>query len=223
MSRCETEFQKAIDMDSNFLEAHQYYALCLAAMGRFVDCRDQLQVARQLDPFSPNLDSTATYALYLEGKYDEVIARCRQALEVNPNFYFLHLHLGHALAAKGMYDPAISAFQKARIASGNASLVLGRLGYAYGAAGRKREARQVLAELQETSAQPHYIAQVYMGLNEPETAIQWLHKAQLERSGDLIFLKTDPIYKGVESDPKFTDLLQRISLSSRPTPTVTPN
>src|SRR5262249_14186551 len=91
LAAAETEIQRAIALDSNYLEAHQYYALCLAAMGRFADCQDQFQAARRIDPFSPNLDSTATYALYLEGRYDEVIARCRQAIEVNPNFYFLHL------------------------------------------------------------------------------------------------------------------------------------
>jgi TolB-like protein/Tfp pilus assembly protein PilF len=213
-ARGEAEFQKAIELDANYVEAHQYYALCLAALGRFADCWDQLQVARQLDPESPSLDSTTTYTMYLAGDYDGVIARCKKAIEVNPKFYFLYLHLGHALAAKGMYDQAIAAFQKARIVSGNLSLVVARLGYACGAAGRKREARELLDELQQASAQPHYIALVYIGLDEPDRAIEWLQKAYRERSGDLIYLKTDPIYKRLEFHPKFANLLKSIGFLS---------
>ena len=146
------------------MEAHQYYALCLAAMGRFTDCRSQVQLAQKIDPESPLLGTTTTYALYLAGDYEDVIARCKRAIEVNPNFYFLHLHLGQALAAKGLYDQAISEFQKERIASGDAPAVVARLGHAYAVSGRPQEARSMLRELQQASAQPHYAAQVYLGL-----------------------------------------------------------
>jgi serine/threonine protein kinase/Flp pilus assembly protein TadD len=220
----EAEFQKAIQLDSNYVEAHQYYGLCLAAMGRFADSWNQLQIARQLDPTSPSLEGTTTYSLYLAGQYDEVIARCRKAIEVDPTFLFYHLHLGHALAAKGMYERAISAFQKARLSS-NAPFVVARLGYACGAAGRKRQARELLDEMLQVSAQPHYIALVYIGLGEPDRAIDWLRKAELERSGDLIYLKTDPIYRSLASNPKFTELLERVGFHSvfpAPIPTLMP-
>jgi eukaryotic-like serine/threonine-protein kinase len=208
----EKEFQRAIDLDSNYLEAHQYYALCLAAMGRFTDCRSQLQQAQKIDPESPNLESTAAFALYLAGDYDDVIARCKRAIEVNPNFYFLHLNLGQALAAKGLYGQAISEFQKARIASGDAPAVLARLGHAYAASGRPQEARLMLQELQQASAQPHYVAQVFLGLHLQDRAIEWLQKAHQQRSGDLVYLKTDPIYKPLQSNPKFSELLGQIGL-----------
>jgi serine/threonine protein kinase/tetratricopeptide (TPR) repeat protein len=212
----EKEFQRAMELDSNYLEAHQYYALlCLAAMGRFAECRSQLEQAQKIDPEAPLLETTTTFALYLAGNYDDVIARCKRAIEVNPNFYLLHLHLGQALAAKGLYDQAISAFQKARIASGDAPAVLGRLGYSYAASGRKQEARMLLQELQKASAQPHYIAQIYIGLDEPDRAIESLQEASRERSGDLIYLNTDPIYGPLRSDPKFIALLELIGFRSR--------
>jgi hypothetical protein len=76
----------------------------------------------------------------------------------------------------------------------------------------------LLDELRQTSAQPHYTAQVYIGLDEPDRAIEWLEKAERERSSDLIYLKTDPIYKRLQSDPRFAALLQRIGPSSSHTP-----
>ena len=208
----EKEFQRAIELDSNYLEAHQYYGLCLAAMGRFADSRGQLQQAQKIDPESPLLGTTTTYALYLAGDYDDVIGRCKRAIEVNPNFYLLHLHLGQALAAKGSYDQAISEFQKARIVSGDAPTVVARLGHAYAASGRTQEARLMLQELQQASAQPHYVAQVFVGLDQQDRAIEWLEKARQERSGDLVYLKTDPIYKRLQSNPKFRELLGQIGL-----------
>jgi TolB-like protein/Flp pilus assembly protein TadD len=211
LPRAEKEFQKAIELDPNDLEAHQYYGLSLAAMGRFADGRNQLQSAESIDPASPTLDTTSAYVLYLAHDYDEAIARCKKAIEVNPNFYLLHLNLGQAYAAKRMYDQAIAEFEKARIGSGGrAPDVLGRLGHAFGVSGKKVQARQLIEELKQSSAQPQYIAQVYIGLNEPAQALEWLEAARQQRSGDLIYLRTDPIYGRLQTEPGFTALLGKI-------------
>lgn len=51
--------------------------------------------------------------LYNKGKYTESIGEFKKALELNPNLYDAHYHLGIAYYAKGMTDESIAELKKA--------------------------------------------------------------------------------------------------------------
>ena len=56
-------------------------------------------------------------------------------------------------------------------------------------------------------------AAIYVGLGEPEQALAWLEKANEDRSGWLgLWLKVDPKFDNLRTDPRFQDLLWRIGL-----------
>jgi hypothetical protein len=88
------------------------------------------------------------------------------------------------------------------------------LGHVYAVAGRKGEARKILAELEELAkhryVSPYDRATVYAGLGEKDQAITWLERAYQERSDGLVFLKVEPKFDGLRSDPRFVDLLRHV-------------
>lgn len=91
---------------------------------------------------------------------------------------------------------------------------LGILGLAYGLAGQKAEAINVLNELLKLS-QTRYIApaalvNVYIGLGDKDQAFVWLEKAYEERSNYLAYLKVFP--SSIRSAPRFADLVRRVGL-----------
>jgi hypothetical protein len=55
-------------------------------------------------------------------------------------------------------------------------------------------------------------AVIYLGLGEKDQAFAWLEKAYEERSFLLAYLKVDPIWDPLRSDPRFADLVRRIGL-----------
>ncbi len=55
------------------------------------------------------------------------------------------------------------------------------------------------------------IDQIYIGLGENDLALEWLEKAYEERDVALIFLKVDPAYDSLRSDPRFQDLMRRMN------------
>jgi hypothetical protein len=89
--------------------------------------------------------------------------------------------------------------------------------YGYAVTGRRAEAQKVLDQLNKFSKQKHgpavYMAKIYAGLGEKEKAFEWLEKAYEDRSilsnG---FIKANPIFDPLRSDPRFDDLLRRVGL-----------
>ena len=61
---------------------------------------------------------------------------------------------------------------------------------------------------------PFYFAVAYSRLGDKDEAFAWLEKAAVERSPWVTYIKGDPDFDGVRSDPRFTALLKRIGLAT---------
>jgi tetratricopeptide (TPR) repeat protein len=172
--------------------------------------------AQQLDPLSLIINTNVGSMLSYAGRHDEAIEQIRKTLEMDPNFIPGHWYLGMSYTYKAMYPEAIAEFQKALELSGASPGVLGLLGNAYALAGNRENAHRALADLHELSKR-HYVAPIntaliYTGLGDKERAFEWLEKALEDRSRLVIFLKVEPEYDPLRSDPRFTNLLRRIGL-----------
>ncbi len=68
------------------------------------------------------------------------------------------------------------------------------------------------AECLEAFDDPYWIAAVYAELHELEETFRWLEKAYEDRSTQIIFLKAEPKFDPVRSDPRYAKLLERMRL-----------
>jgi len=116
-----------------------------------------------------------------------------------------------------MLAEAVSQLQKAVSASPNENLPAGALARAYALMGREDEARKIIKQLEELSKKkyvsPYEIAVAYTGLRDKDQAMAWLEKAYQARIGLLVYLKVDPVFDPLRSDPRFQDLLRRVGLT----------
>jgi tetratricopeptide (TPR) repeat protein len=174
----------------------------------------EVKRAGELDPLSL---VTAGGGWYIEsGEYDLAIETARKKLELDPNSPLPYLYLGRAYTRKGMYRDAIAEIQKGVSLSGGAPGPLSALGYTYGVSGNRDEALKILPQLTLLSKRryvsPYDIALVYVGLGEKDRAFDWLQKAVADRSIPLVSLRTGEEMDSLRSDPRYTELLDRIGL-----------
>ncbi len=211
----EHEFKRAIALDPGSAHIHNWYGWYLGLMGRFDESLKEMKRAQELDPLSDLIDFGVGAIFHWSRKPEHAIEHCLRVLELNPNLRVVYWFLADAYVEKGDFASAIATIENAPIAL-NDPVTLSAAAHAYGKAGERRKALEILSELERQSSQEYepafHIAQIYLGLGDNEQALAWLEKACDERSVWLIWLGVDPKFDPLRSNPRFEDLLRRVGL-----------
>lgn len=213
----EREFTRAIELSPNFSNAWDGYGFYLKATGQHEAAIAACERAQELEPLSLFLTLSLGWAYYFARRFDEALGQSRKVLEMDPNFGFAYWHQGMVYLQKQAYNHAITSFRKAINLSGSIPSFIGYLGHACARAGKHREARQMLAQLESLAKRQYvsayFIALIYLGLGELEPAFSWLEKAYEERSGSLAYINVEPVLDGLRSDERFVRLTAKIKLA----------
>jgi len=133
-------YEKALQLKSDFVEAHYNLGICLRRQGRMEEAMAEFQRAAQLNPHTADAFYNIGEMLQQNGQLDEAIAQYRKVLEINPSDGPAHGKLGMALAQRGRLDEAIIQLQEAlRLDPENVDACNG-LGYALVQEGSLEEA-----------------------------------------------------------------------------------
>jgi eukaryotic-like serine/threonine-protein kinase len=211
----ETEFRRAIELSPGYAFAHHWYSALLGFVRRHDEAIAEARRARELDPLSLIINRDLGVALYLARHYDAAIAQLRKTLEIDASFAPAHVSLGAAYAEKGNHRDAVAETEKAVALSPDA-VSMALLARAHALGGRRPEALKVLDALADRSVHnyvsPFEFAMVHASLGDKEKALMWLDKAYEERSAGLGYISDHPAFDPLRQDPRFRDLLRRMSL-----------
>jgi serine/threonine protein kinase/tetratricopeptide (TPR) repeat protein len=212
------EFKRAIELNPGDSEAHRSYSYYLSALGRDREAQAEVGHAQDLDPLYVTTQVTAGWVFYFARQYDNAAEQCQKALELDPNSAGAYDCLGSSYLAMGMYDQAIAACQQAVRLSGNAPSRAVGLGEAYAARRENSEAKQVLRQLRERSAQtyvsPVFLARLHLAAGEREQALARLNEAYQDGDYHLVWLNVERAFDPLRPDPRFQDLLHRVGFSN---------
>ncbi|HEV8131088.1 MAG TPA: protein kinase [Acidobacteriota bacterium] len=202
------EFERALELNPNYATAHYWYSYYYFAMGRLDDAALEMKRAVELDPLSLNINAEMGRALLYQHQYDRAIEQELKTLEMDPNFGVAHALLARAYLQEGRYADAIAEAQK--VAN---SFVLARANLKLGNAGKAQKVVQDLKDLSKRRyVSAHDMALAYIGLDDKERAFEWLEKAYEDRSLRPDYMRVDPVYDNLRSDPRFQDLMRRAGL-----------
>jgi serine/threonine protein kinase/Tfp pilus assembly protein PilF len=217
-SAAERHLGQALAVNPSYVGNHAFYPLYLSSLGRSEEAVALARRALDLDPVSTATSHVLAVQLYLARQFDQAIEQCHKTLEMDPNYAVAYALLGQIYASKGLYREALPDLDKFSALSRGSGTAVGLLGYTRGRLGERDEALRVLEELREVSKRTFvsafFFALVYAGIEEKDQAFAWLGKACEERFNRLAYLKVEPLWDPLRSDPRFAELLQRVGIPS---------
>jgi serine/threonine protein kinase/Tfp pilus assembly protein PilF len=219
-STAEREFKAAIELNPSSAISHERYSECLLTKTRFDEGIRERKRAEELDPISTHSLGGLGHAYLVMGRYDESIPHFQKALDLYPNAAFIRAQLAWSYAMKRMYPKALAEYDKIaepdKAVAAENQLVADGLGWVYAVAGRRDDALKIAREVEHLSSRTYVdyyqLATIYAGLGEREEAFRLLEKGYQERSVGMLYLRVDPFWENVRSDPRYVDLLHRIGL-----------
>ena len=212
----ERGFKQAIQLNPGYSFAHNFYAVLLAALGRFDEAFVRIQNAHELDPLSLPINTNLGWLLYLARRYDEAIQQYLRTIDLDDGFPLAHRRLAQTYEQTRRYSEADVEFQKAVVRSGDDIELLSARGHFYAIVGDIDKAHVVLMQL-EAFAKARYVpaylvARIYLGLGDTDRVFELLERAVEEKYGYLAYLEVEPMFDGIRADPRFEELVRRVGL-----------
>lgn len=213
----ESEFKRALALSPNYAEAHHWYCIYLANLGRHEEADREARRAIELDPLSLLMNMTPAMNFFLAHQYDRAVEQLQKVIEMEPNFVAARSVLGTVLVYKGLYEEAMAEYQKLlELIKGAAVVevsVKAIVAHAYARWGKRSEAIEILDEvIVAGTASPYSIAGIYAALDDSDSAFEWLQKAREQHDVQLVSLKVDPMLDGLRSDTRFAQLVKHVGI-----------
>ena len=147
---------------------------------------------------------------WLYGQQEEAINAARRSLELQPNSTVGLYVLGSVYAEQGRYEEAIATHRELSELSRKWGW---GLGHTLALAGRRDEARQILADLKRRDSSNYWgAAEIHTALGETDEAFRSLEMAYEFPHIWIAWVRELPNFAPLRSDPRFQDLVHRLEL-----------
>jgi TolB-like protein len=203
---------KAAALEPGSVEIFQIRSHLFLILGNLDQAIKLYEQAVALDPLRANSYLNLGQLLYLAGRYDEAQSALRKALDLNPQAAYVHVILGQILIAERKPQQALTEIEKE-------PSVWGKLtgeALVYHALGREQDSDAALDGLiaRHGTYTAYQIAQVYAYRGESDKSFEWLERAYKQRDAGLPSFNTEPLFKNLRHDQRYSELLQRMRLAT---------
>jgi eukaryotic-like serine/threonine-protein kinase len=218
-ANAEKEFKRAIELNPNYPNVHEYYSWYLMSLNRPTEAVAESRRAEALDPLSAEIAAFTPWWLFEAHRYDEAVAVSKKCLDLNADYPICGWILGEAYMEQGKFDAALAAENKVLQNFPTWGWVLGDVARIHALSGHRAEAEEEVAALISPSnknyVSKYSVARVYAGLGDKSRALEWLEKAFEDKSFFFDFVQTDPQMDGLRSEPRFQALVRAMKFPGR--------
>jgi TolB-like protein/DNA-binding winged helix-turn-helix (wHTH) protein/Tfp pilus assembly protein PilF len=218
-ARAQVEIQKALALNVNDPNAHEWNGIFLSLQGRFDQSIDELRTAVELDPLNAEYLVTLGEVLTAAGRLVEAEAQLKAAIGLDPASDSAHFRLAEVYTRDKRYTEAVNETATAFFLSGQRDAammiktVYGQSGYQAARQMALRERLNYLLHQREKHFVSGFdIAVQYAKLGDKQHCLAWLQTAYQQRDVALLCLKQsqNDLFVFEKEAPEFQAILQNL-------------
>jgi len=209
--KAESFYQAALALNPNYATAHQWYADFLARMERFDEAITYINQALQLDPLSAVKNYACGLIFYLAGFYDKALVKFKESLKLEPEFPIVRFQLFLCHFQKGLMTEAIDEYQKVLVNDSSLATYNNNARKIYDTDGTIGFLNFIIdLELNKPDPSSRYLAIFYSLSGNKQKALDYLEHNVKTYVTEYQYIKVEPAYANLRSDPGFLALLKKI-------------
>jgi tetratricopeptide (TPR) repeat protein len=197
---------------------HIAWAIYYRWLGRTEAARVEQELAEQAYPLNDTVLDHACAARYVARDFRGCVHQALHARAVHPGNHNPLYWVARASIELGESAEAFEAIRQYRQAESYLEL-LALEGRAYARMGQPEKAREILRQLESQTGyvSPYFVAWVHAALDDKTATLEALERAYADRferlvNSDYGGLRTDPAWDGLQGDPRFEALCQKVGL-----------
>ena len=220
-NEAESSFKRSLELNPNYTTAHHWYATLLAIKGDTEAAKSEMRKALELNPTSYNFLADLGQLYYFSGDYQEAEQYCLRALEIYPDFSLAHEYLHYIYLKTGHYDKAVAEITRADEINAT---------FDHNTHGKEYETFDKSGDIFRQGGITGYLDLRYPGtplesesfylyakkhavVGENERALDLLEKSTEAHKFLTAFVKADPVFEGLRSEPRYQQILRKMGLS----------
>jgi serine/threonine protein kinase/Tfp pilus assembly protein PilF len=214
----EREYRRAIELNPNDGNAHNWYAFLLSQEGRHSEAIAQVKRALEVEPLSLKYNDNLAVMAKNGGQQEFALEQWKKTLEMDPNYASALENLSNLYFDLHRYDLWLETWKKAATARNDPEelIIADEAAKVYAKSGYEPAVRRTI-ELQVQLAKRRYVDPAdigynYAALGKRDQAFLWLEKAYAEKSDNVEFIKVNRSADSLRSDPRYAALLKKMGL-----------
>jgi TolB-like protein/Tfp pilus assembly protein PilF len=212
--RAEETTSKALQLNPNSPSVQHFYAIYQMTLGNFIKALEHNRKARELDPLSVIFNFACGLILHMSGQFEKSVEQFRKTLLLDKNFVLVHFWSLAPLLQSGRIEEAVDGYQKMLLHNPETEKYAEEVGEAY----EKNDKESFLRWIIEKGLtydkgiynHPYWKAVLLANLNQTDETIVQLEKVLELKSPRMPYIRVEPSFKYLKSDPRFSELLRRI-------------
>ena len=183
--------------------------------GNYKEANKWWETGKAISPNSQWVDGGHGQTLYLLGKIPEAIQFNKDGIEKYDHIQFYD-KLGWLYDLSGQYKEAIEILEKETIKfKARPPSSIAWLASSYYKSGNKIKAQEIFKDLEERVEKKSpdvaiYTAMAYASIGDKQNALRFLDKAYELHDVDMIWLKEDPHFKSLQTEPRYQEMLKKV-------------
>jgi len=197
-------------------DLRMFYAMYHLISGRTDEARMEIQLAYKLDPFSMPIRLRLVRTLYCCQEFEKALEYCNAILEENPGFIPAKGSKAWVLALSGNYQAALDEFQGLKEWTLADDYKYSGMAYVLTQMGKPDMAYEYIKKLRDRiergnlKTPGYHFAVIYKAMHKEEEMFRHLEDGIKNRDFNLLFIKSDPLFKEYHADPRFIRLVRNM-------------